>query len=500
MIRCDELNLRHLSYFICVNICIFLSAFLFSTHRFYSVNDVSKAITIYNLAESAEDSRCKKVNASQSICLPSILFIGASKCGTTSLTDQLSLHSKIHFVGRRITPTDHHKEVHRFDRNTYEYAIKSIEFLDELASSPTVDDVNQPIIHYTPHYFFSPSVPFEVKSFYKHSSRLKFILMLRNPVDRALSSYWFKNSHLFQDIDKGNIDAFWNNSLQEIVERSRIEACLCNELSKSIDPSIHVMGEYIDPLFSRPEFTSMHALFNKKLGVHLPNKCYFSRIFEMLHRIEANYYSFEYGVNDKKILRGRKRREGQEEVDFLRTKYFTSLEKCYSNRFRGAASGHSLIEKGIYADQLIRWMVNFPSKSQFYLINFKNWVTTQETEYKKLILYLGLNISHIEVHKDQLFGNRIIDNSYLSLYDHLNDRCGIDNSVNSSNFPLGCSLIEEAATITNNTTSFRKGRLIKPNSKMQDITSDQNDELSSFFLPYNILLESITDMPHRFFS
>ncbi len=86
----DGITLRSLAYFLCLNICIFLGVFIYTAHRFYSVSDVSKAITIYQLAESPEDSRCRLVNVSHSICLPSVLFIGASKCGTTTLTQQLA--------------------------------------------------------------------------------------------------------------------------------------------------------------------------------------------------------------------------------------------------------------------------------------------------------------------------------------------------------------------------------------------------------------------------
>jgi hypothetical protein len=538
---CEVLNIRSLCYFICFNLSIFLATFLLSTHRFYSINDVSKAITIYNLAESSGESRCKEVNSTEFICLPSVLFIGASKCGTTTLTDQLASHSKVHFVGRRITPTDHHREVHRFDRNSYEYAIKSIEYLDELASSPRVSNINDPIIHYTPHYFFSPSVPFEVKSFYKHSSRLKFILMLRDPVDRALSSYWFKNSHLFHESDLGELEDFWNHSVAEILERHTLEECMCAELAKVVSPSVHVT-EVIEPLFSGLAFQSnmKNNFFSKTYGINLPNKCYFSRILEILHRITSMYYSSD-DFNHPHYSGGKK-------VEFLRAKYFTSLEKCYSDKFRGGISGHSLIEKGIYADQLVRWLVNFPSKSQFYLINYKTWVNSQDLEYKKLLLFLGLNITSLDSDEDKTLGNNMVNNSLVASYEndiclrsemtgpHYSNRHDNSNSVeiksralrsvnklvsrdqnlrgirrpslyllnrrmsesNSSFDPqsnsnqIRCDLLTEADSITRNETSFKRGRLIKPNSRTKSLVAEQRDELVKFFIPYNMILEIMT--------
>lgn len=59
----------------------------------------------------------------------------------------------------------------------------------------------------TPQYIYAPSVPYDVRKFYPHPGSLKFIVMLRNPADRALSSYWFKNSKSFNEghEDKGSM-------------------------------------------------------------------------------------------------------------------------------------------------------------------------------------------------------------------------------------------------------------------------------------------------------
>ena len=54
----------------------------------------------------------------------------------------------------------------------------------------------------TPHYIYAPSVPYDVHKFYPHPGSLKFVVILRNPVDRALSSYWFKNSKRFNSDHK----------------------------------------------------------------------------------------------------------------------------------------------------------------------------------------------------------------------------------------------------------------------------------------------------------
>jgi hypothetical protein len=46
-------------------------------------------------------------------------------------------------------------------------------------------------------------VPYEVRKFYPNRDELKFLVLLRDPVQRALSSYWFKNSEKFLSKDRG---------------------------------------------------------------------------------------------------------------------------------------------------------------------------------------------------------------------------------------------------------------------------------------------------------
>jgi hypothetical protein len=180
--------------------------FLFSVHRVKSIPEASEVLSVFKLPQY--NSRCKYFNLTQFKCLPTVLFIGASKCGTTSMTDYLSNYSNAQFVNRHVFPADEHREVHRFDRSTYGWSLKEVDLAEEWASSPALDDVNTPLIHYTPHYLYAPTVPFEVSHFYPPEVRdsLRFIVMLREPVARAVSSYWFRTSHLFSlsGVDEGS--------------------------------------------------------------------------------------------------------------------------------------------------------------------------------------------------------------------------------------------------------------------------------------------------------
>ena len=86
-------------------------------------------------------------------------------------------------------------------------AIFQVELADEWASSPIIPiegGSSMSIVHYTPHYLYAPTVPFELTElFRRHIQECKFVVVLRDPVQRSESSYWFKNSRWFKGADQG---------------------------------------------------------------------------------------------------------------------------------------------------------------------------------------------------------------------------------------------------------------------------------------------------------
>ncbi len=104
---------------------------------------------------------------------PSFLIIGAQKCGTTSLYYDLLEHPNISPAGK--------KEIHFFDEN-YE---KGIEWYRDFFP-PTGLFEGMITGEASPRYFFLPPVPERV---HRAFPRIKLILLLRNPVDRAYSQY-----------------------------------------------------------------------------------------------------------------------------------------------------------------------------------------------------------------------------------------------------------------------------------------------------------------------
>lgn len=226
--------------------------YIFNFHRISSYQDIYKIIDI-STKSNLENNRCKHYNASHVVCLPNLFFIGSSKCGklyycvidlllrvfqslgTTTVAGILSTLPNIYFVRRRIHPKDHHKEIHRFDRNTYHFSNKWIELHEEWASCPIIENAdNTSIIHYTPNYLYAPSVPFELKTLHpSFENDSKFFIMIRDPIERAWSSYWFHNSHLINGRDKGSVQEFRSLVIKEIQSRSTYDLCMKETFSLS---------------------------------------------------------------------------------------------------------------------------------------------------------------------------------------------------------------------------------------------------------------------------
>jgi len=111
---------------------------------------------------------------------PDFLIIGTQKGGTTSLYAYLSKHPK--FLPSRLDRTRFmkQKEVHFFNKNYH----KGIEWYLNLFTKKTAP--GQVVGEASPLYIFDAKTPRRV---YKHFPNLKFILLLRNPVDRAFSAH-----------------------------------------------------------------------------------------------------------------------------------------------------------------------------------------------------------------------------------------------------------------------------------------------------------------------
>lgn len=127
--------------------------------------------------------------------LPNFLGIGAQRSGTSWLYFLLKSHPEI-FV------PPHAKEVHFFDR----YYDRGLDWYGSFFASEGVKGSHKARGEISPAYLFDEAVPTRVR---EHLPHAKFIVLLRNPVNRAYSNFrnvYFKGltnaesfSHFIQD-------------------------------------------------------------------------------------------------------------------------------------------------------------------------------------------------------------------------------------------------------------------------------------------------------------
>ena len=112
---------------------------------------------------------------------PDFIVIGAQRAGTTSLTMWLRTHPQVH-----ATPI---RELHYFD---FEYAVGPRWYRSKF---PIRHD-GQLVGESTPYMLFHPLSPVRAVNDLPASTR--FIVLLRDPVERAISQYWLNRKRLIE--------------------------------------------------------------------------------------------------------------------------------------------------------------------------------------------------------------------------------------------------------------------------------------------------------------
>jgi hypothetical protein len=116
---------------------------------------------------------------------PDFLIIGAQKCGTSSLFHYLSQHPDLNLPSEKEIQffTLEYKKGWNWYRN--QFPRKSL-FSQKLTGEAS------------PYYLFHPLVPERVA---KHLPKIKLIVMLRDPVDRAYSHFWHEKKYKTESLD-----------------------------------------------------------------------------------------------------------------------------------------------------------------------------------------------------------------------------------------------------------------------------------------------------------
>ncbi|XP_029639059.1 putative uncharacterized protein DDB_G0277255 [Octopus sinensis] len=133
--------------------------------------------------------------------LPQAIIIGVKKCGTRALLEYLRLHPDMKGTG---------PEPHFFDRHYY----KGLEWYRKKMPA-TID--GQMTIEKTPSYFITKEVP---KRIFNMSKEMKILVIVRDPVTRAISDYTQLASKRMNQMKRFEELAFLNTSTR-IVDTSR---------------------------------------------------------------------------------------------------------------------------------------------------------------------------------------------------------------------------------------------------------------------------------------
>lgn len=122
------------------------------------------------------------MGTSSSIILVNLHIIGIQKAGTTALSSFLNQHPDIYLVDG--------KEAHVFDHLLYTQQTDKQAFATQLYQTKLSKYQNQSIIcDATPITIFRPEF---IKACYQFNPQAKFIVVLRDPVERAVSQYYME--------------------------------------------------------------------------------------------------------------------------------------------------------------------------------------------------------------------------------------------------------------------------------------------------------------------
>jgi hypothetical protein len=128
------------------------------------------------------------MGTSSNIILVNLHIIGVQKAGTTALSSFLNQHPDIYLVDG--------KEAHVFDHLLFTQQTNKQEFATQLYQTKLSKYQNQSIMcDATPITIFRPEF---IKACYQFNPKAKFIVVLRDPIDRAVSQYYMELARSYE--------------------------------------------------------------------------------------------------------------------------------------------------------------------------------------------------------------------------------------------------------------------------------------------------------------
>ena len=286
--------------------------------------------------------------------LPNFLCIGAPKSATTTLYEILKQHPEI--------GVSSFKEPHFFDNNlnySEDLSLYSKSYFSELSSKRLIGE-------FTPTYFSHKECPRRIQQ--TLGNNLKFIIILRNPVDRAYSHYLHTKRDMFEEF----------TFLQALsLERERISSCL-----SEVNNNSYLKYSYIET-----------GLYNKHLNNYL----------DYFHRDQFHIIIFEEFIHQrKKVIK--------DLLEFLEVDKNIEINlDIYSNQASEARSTiiKQIMKKDFLLKRLIKKMIPSLSmrqkiRNRIHASNNKVVKTTPLSENERKLCYSEYFKQDIELLEEKL--------------------------------------------------------------------------------------------------
>ncbi len=152
------------------------------------------------------------------------LIIGAPKCGTTSLSSSLRQHSQVYIP--------YEKEIGFFS-NEKNWS-KGLEWYKKKFDTGRLENV---VGESTPHYLYSEKAPTRISRLLPN---VKIIVLVRNPIDRANSHYWFRRRY---GTEKRNLKKAFREEISKYINTGQSYLIKPGIYSNHIDKFIEHFGK-----------------------------------------------------------------------------------------------------------------------------------------------------------------------------------------------------------------------------------------------------------------
>lgn len=188
--------------------------------------------------------------------LPNFLGIGFPRSGTTWLHELLSEHPDVYLPTQR-------KEIHFFDKH---YA-KGLEWYEKFFPSEEEAAAYSVVGEISPEYIFEPEYLDQISAM---GSVKRFVLMLRNPVDRAYSHYgmlvrnqrYSKSFEVFlEESSRAKYRGYYSEHLKEFYkrfDRDTLLVLITEQAVKDVAGTKRALADFLEiPFESFPESAGM---------------------------------------------------------------------------------------------------------------------------------------------------------------------------------------------------------------------------------------------------